>query len=152
MNTMLALGVICRSAGRGRWVPAAIGAVIAVLLAFSNALYIRHPELLDAEFPIIRLLSSFGRDGFIAGAVLLYAAIFTTLVAVISALRSVVERHIIKSLFSVVVTLGLPLLASCVGFGSMVEQVYAPAGLVCLLAVFLPLALRKRKQDLTFQD
>lgn len=145
MNMMLAIGVVCRSAGQGRWVPAAVGLVIAGLLGLSNALYSRHPELLDAAFPIVALLNGYGRNGFLLSVILLYLSIFTTQTAVMLALRSAVERYVSSPLISCVVTLGLPLMVSCAGFSGIVDGLYAPAGLICLLTVFAPLAVRQYK-------
>lgn len=150
MNMMLAIGVVCRSAGQGRWVPAAVGLVIAGLLGLSNALYNRHPELLDAAFPIVALLNGYGRQGFMLSVILLYLSIFTTLTAVILALRSAMEHFISHPQLRCIVALGLPLMVSCAGFSGIVDQIYAPAGLLCLLSVFLPLAVRQHKQGLDF--
>ena len=152
MNMMLAVGVVSRCTGSGRWVPWGVGLAIGLLLGLSNALYIRHPEMLEAGFPLIALLNRFGRAGFLTGVILLYLSVFTTLTAVICALRTAFESRIANRSLSMALTLGLPLAVSRAGFSGIVDGMYAPAGLICLLTVCVPLQLkrRQRKQGLDF--
>lgn len=152
MNMTLATGVIrnCARERRRENLQTAIlfGVVMLALLCLSNALYLRHPLAQDTPFPIVRLLSRFGRTGFVLSAALLEFAIFTTLASVLFALRMMVKQWIHHPLFKKILTLGLPLWISCRGFDGIVDAVYAPVGMICLVAVFLPLlflCFRQRK-------
>lgn len=137
MNITLASGAIWRCAQNNSRTNGKIcilfGGVMTLLLCMSNSLYLRHTELLNDAFPMVRLLSAFGRNGFLISVLLLYLAILTTLIAVIGAMRITVARHIPNSCLQMLVTLGLPLCLSAAGFSGIVERVYAPAGWLCLL-------------------
>lgn len=149
MNLTLAIGVVCRCSrcsSRGICRTAlCFGLMLVAMLFVSNYLYLKHPELLSEAFPIVRLMSLFGRAGFVMSVSMLYLAIFTTLTAVIYALRNVVEKHVRGTSMRALVTMGLPLSVSLIGFEGIVDGLYAPAGLICLVLVFVPLALGKRK-------
>lgn len=144
MNMTLAVGVVCRcgAEGCGKRMPVAFGLVMCGLLAVSNALYARHPELTDEPFPIVMLLKSLGRKGFLAGVWLLYLSIVTTLAAVSYALRCAAERWIGKRLLRTLLPLCTLFAVSQIGFACIVDGLYAPAGMVCLLTVFGPLGKR----------
>lgn len=145
MNMTLAIGVVCQSArsrAQNRRLSAVFGGGMALLLCMSNLLYLRHPEQLDAAFPIVELLRGFGRRGFVISVVLLYLSILTTLAAVLYALRDAAQSHVESPALQAIAAMGPPLAVSCVGFSGIVETLYAPIGIVCLFAVFLPLALR----------
>ena len=145
MNMTLAIGVVCRlsrSRAQNRRLSAVFGGVMALLLCASNLLYLRHPEQLDAAFPIVGLLRGFGRRGFVTSVVLLYLSILTTLAAVLYALRGAAQSHVESPALQAIAAMGPPLAVSCVGFSGIVETLYAPIGVLCLLVVFLPLALR----------
>lgn len=155
MNITLAIGVVCqcaRSSGtQNRRLSAAFGGGMALLLCASNLLYLRHPEQLNAAFPIVGLLRGFGRRGFIISVVLLYLSILTTLAAVLYALRGAAKAHVERPALQAIAAMGPPLAVSCVGFSGIVETLYAPIGIVCLFIVFMPLALRvlrERKEGL----
>ncbi len=152
MNMMLAMGVVSRCTGCGRWVSWGVGLTIGLLLGLSNALYIRHPEMLETGFPLIALLNRCGRTGFLIGVILLYLSVFTTLTAVVYALRKAFESRVANHSLSMALTLGLPIAVSCAGFSGIVDGMYAPAGLICLLVVFIPLQIKHRqsKQGLDF--
>ncbi len=152
MNMMLAVGVVSRCAGCGKWVPWCVGMMIGFLLGLSNALYIRHPEILEEGFPLIAIINRFGRAGFLTGVILLYLSVFTTLTAVICALRAAFEQRFVSRNLCIALTLGLPLVVSCAGFSGIVDGMYAPAGLICLITVFAPMQIRHRqnKQRLDF--
>lgn len=144
MNMALSIGMVCRCAGastretRGKSV--LFGMMMAALLCISNTLYMQHPSLLDAPFPIVPLLATFGRRGFVASVGLLYLSIFTTLIAVLYALRCMVKAYVRNRCLQSILTMGLPLGLSAVGFAGIVDAWYAPAGIICMLLVFLPLA------------
>ena len=84
---------------------------------------------------MVRLLSAFGRTGFLTSVVLMYLSILTTLTAVLVALGECFP----KSEFRLLACFGIPLLVSRMGFAGIVDHVYALAGLVCLVLLFLPL-------------
>ena len=143
MNVTLAIGVVCRCGcytrrGMSRTC-ALFGFLLIGLLFVSQYLYLRHPSLTDEAFPLVRLLSAFGRSGFLTGATLLYLAIFTTLAAVLYGLRSAVTDYVSSPALQTGLGLGLPLVLACIGFESLVNRWYAPAGLCCLVLVFGPL-------------
>ena len=154
MNITIAISVVCGCAGRSRRdmcrTSVLFGLMLTGLLFVSNHLYLKHPALLGEAFPVVRLLSGFGRAGFIGSAVLLYLALLTTLVALIGALRGAVTSYRLSKLASTAVTLVLPLGLSRIGFSQIVADWYAPVGLLCALFVLLPLfRARKRKKPLT---
>lgn len=146
MNITIAIGVICKTCGsccrKNDRQSVAFGLLLALLLFISNYLYLKHPELLLEPFPIVRLFAAYGRNGFVASVVLLYLAVFTTLVAIVFALRGAMEARVRSRTFSALLAMGLPVLVSLIGFAEIVDGLYAPIGLICLAAVFAPL-LRK---------
>ncbi len=137
MNMTLAIGVTCKCSSERRNGLTAVwfGGMMLVLMLASNQLYQRHPEWMEGAFPIVQVMSGFGRLGFWLSASLIYLAVFTSLTAVLCALRSAVK--------SMCIGMGLPLVVSCIGFEGIVDGLYAPAGLLCLALVFMPLARRK---------
>ncbi len=148
MNMMLAIGVVCRSAGRTPKpgvTSALFGWIIGMLLMISQYVYASHPEVQASAFPMIMLLSGFGRTGYVTGAVILYLAMMTTLVSVLYALRTAAERMCRRQELRWLMVPGLPLAISGFGFSAIVDRLYAPAGWLCLLFVFLPLAIRQWK-------
>lgn len=145
MNMTLAIGVVCQctqgvSVRRFGW---GFGGLMAVLLYTCNALYLRHPQVYASPFPLVALLRCFGREGFAAGVWLMDLSVFTTLTAVLCALRSTVRQHVRCGALELPLSMGLPLLVSLAGFETVVDGLYAPAGLICLLLVFAPLLFRK---------
>lgn len=149
MNLTIAIGVICKCAKRSKRgvcrLSALFGFTLIALLFLSNYLYLKHPELENEAFPVVRLLSGFGRPGFVASVLLLNLAIFTTLIAIVCTLRNAVDAHVKTPTLSAIATLGLPLAVSVVGFAEIVESLYAPAGLGCFVLVFVPLMIRRRR-------
>lgn len=148
MNIAISIGVVCKVCctcrRRNDRQSVLFGLLLIFLLFISNYLYIKHPELSGEAFPVVRLFASFGRTGFVVSVVLLYLAIFTTLIAVIYALRGAVSAHVHSRMLACVLTLGCPLAVSAVGFMGIVDGLYAPIGLMCLLVVFLPLIRRQQ--------
>ncbi|MEG0638443.1 MAG: hypothetical protein RR824_00280 [Clostridia bacterium] len=148
MNLTLSISVVCKCAKRTQRsacrMAVLFGMLLVVLLFVSNYLYLKHPELDDAAFPIVKLLSAFGQAGFVLSVALLYLAVLATLIAILNTLRSAVEVPVHKPVLSTCITLGLPLLISVIGFTEIVQSLYAPAGLCCLLVVFVPLMNRKK--------
>ena len=150
MNMMLAMGVVCRSAAhvRNSGVTAGLfGWMIGMLLLLSHCVYSRYQASHASDFPIIVLLSDNGTRGYLFGALLLYLSILTTLTSVIYALRSAVALYVPRRNVQTLLVLGLPLAVSGFGFAKIVDRFYAPAGLLCMAIVFLPLAVTQWKME-----
>lgn len=152
MNITLSIGVVCsfgRCARRVRCRTAVLfGFLLLALLWLSHYLYLSHPELQNEAFPLVRLLSVYGRRGFLFSVLLLYLAIFTTLAAVLYGLRSAAQNYTGSPLLRLLLWAGLPLALSCLGFARIVDELYAPAGLICLIFVFGPLLIARGKNNL----
>ncbi|MEF9879680.1 MAG: hypothetical protein RR865_02720 [Clostridia bacterium] len=150
MNLTISTSVVFKCARRTKRsacrMSVLFGMLLVALLFVSNYLYLKHPELGDAAFPIVKLLSAFGQTGFVLSVVLLYLAVLATLIAILNTLRNAVELPVHKPAVSACITLGLPLLISAIGFTEIVQSLYAPAGLCCLLVVFVPLMIRKKQR------
>lgn len=146
MNLTLAIGIInrCRQKEREQNVYLCIGfaTMIFLLLSIGNAVFSRFPECRDAPFPMVYLLRSLGKTGYLAGAVLLYLAILTTLTAILYAVRTALEPLIVSKKLAAFCSLTIPLAVSFIGFTGIIDRLYAPAGLACLLVVFVPLLRR----------
>lgn len=150
MNLAVAIGVVCgtgRSCYRSNDRQSVFFGLLMVMLLFTgNYLYLKHPELMNAAFPMVALYARMGRAGFLLSALLLYLAIFTTLIAILCALRGVAEPRVRSRGLSALLVLGVPLLVSSVGFSEIVDGLYAPIGIVCLLVVFLPLLFSPKRK------
>ena len=142
MNLTLALGVICQCGVSGTImrVSSCFGVMIALLLLSGHLLYSLHPECAGAEFPVVRLMAGFGRAGYVASAFMMYLSVLTTLTAVLYAIRGSVEHYVRSPWAGTAIALGIPSAVSALGFGQIVDTLYTPAGLLCILLVFLPLA------------
>lgn len=143
LNLSLAIGVICRCGGcscrtSGRST-VLFGLWMVGLLFLSNFLYLKHPQVQGSAFPLVTLLSRFGRAGFAISLFIMYLAILTTLSAGLYALRTGLEKYLSRPA-AIALSVLLPLLFSSAGFESLVERWYAPAGILCLILVFVPLA------------
>lgn len=150
MNMAIGLGVVCdcaqtsiRTICRSSLL---FGLVVAGLLFLSNHVLLQYEDLRSATFPIVRLLSDMGQLGFWLSVVVLYLAVFTTLTAILCALRRMSVSYGLSPPWVPVLTLGLPLLLSLIGFEQIVEDFYAPVGLACLLLIFGPTVFRFRKK------
>lgn len=150
MNITVSMGFMCRSGCRSRMYTdrraVCFGLGMSVLLFLSNALYLHHPGTINSAFPIVELLSAYGRAGYLICAALLYTAILTTLIAMVSTLCRSFEGNGVSKSVSSLIPLAVILAISQFGFSGIVNGFYAPLGLLCLLAVFLPLCKKfKRK-------
>jgi uncharacterized membrane protein YkvI len=149
LNLAISIGMICRCGNCSCKVSnrsaVLFGLLMTGLLFVSNYLYLRHPELTQTTFPIVALLSRFGKAGHWMSLLLMYLAILTTLSAGLFALRTGLETKV-TALTAWLLTVLLPLAVSTTGFENLVERWYALAGLLCLLLIFLPL-LRKLRQN-----
>ncbi len=106
-------------------------AILATLLALGNAVMLRHPALMGEALPIIRLLSGFGRAGQGLGALALYLAMMSTLMACLTGSRG----------YGWLPVAGMTAVA-LVGFSSVVERLYPLLGGGCLM---LLVAARREK-------
>lgn len=151
MNMTLALGVVCRCAQaeeRRNWTLAAgFGCLMAVLLGCAHLLYTRNPQLLEEPFPIVRLLSRFGRNGYLLSAGVLYLSVFTTLVSIVLAIREAMAKLFIRRAAANGFMLTVLVMVSSIGFTGIVDRLYAPAGLLCFSLVFVPLICRRLDKD-----
>ena len=120
-----------------------------MLMVASHCAYSRHSGIIGKPFPLVEMLSVYGRKGYLFSAGLLYLAILTTLTSLLYTLRGAACKVSGRTDVQRLLTLGAPLAVSGAGFSQIVDRLYAPAGLVCLAVVFLPMALcaaEKRKQ------
>lgn len=148
LNLTLAIGAVCRCGGCSCRIQSRsvvlFGFGMAALLLVSNFLYLKHPELRNSTFPMVALLSRFGKAGYILSLLMMYLAILTTLSAGLYALRTGLEQRLPQHA-AFALTLLLPIVVSCAGFESIVDRWYAPAGFLCLLLVFMPLLIQGAK-------
>lgn len=153
MNMMLAIGVVCRSAGQARGIgitSGLFGWIIGMLLLVSQCVYSRYPSSGQTPFPMIALLADNGRKGYLFSVALLYLSVITTLASVLCALGTAVEVRTSRRELQWLLVLGLPLAVSGIGFEGIVDRFYAPAGLVCLVCVFAPMLWRLKKSKASF--
>lgn len=148
LNLTLALGVICRCAGKscraaGR-TAVLFGLWMTGLLFLSNYLFLKHPELNSSTFPMVSLLSRFGKTGYVLSISVMYLAILTTLSAVLVAMRIGLEQQLSRKAAGLA-TVCAPALLSVAGFEGLVERWYTPVGCLCLLLVFVPILKKSRK-------
>ncbi len=150
MNMAIALGVVCECAGdraRNRNRTALyFGITMTLLLFVSNYLYLQHEELQSVSLPIVRLLNGLGRTGYYLSVTMLYLAVLTSLTAILCTLQKLSDTYVPSKPWANAATLCIPLLFSLIGFGKIVEAVYAPIGLCCLLLIFLPLLGRRGRR------
>ncbi len=153
MNMTLAIGVVCRNAQhtKDHWVAAGLfGWIIGMLLLISQYVYSRYPVSSEMAFPMLALLNGYGRAGYLAGVILLYLAIVTTLASVLYALDTAAQSRIVRRDLRLLLVPGVPLAVSGIGFEGIVDRLYAPAGLICLLAVFVPMAWQQKRSGPIF--
>ena len=147
MNLAIGLGVVCECADGSRRTlcrsSVLFGATMLLLLFLGNALYLRDPGAWQDALPIIPLLAGYGRTGFLLGAITLYLAMLTSLLAVVRALNDQVKR--LPPAPRVALPLLAPLGFSLLGFQGIVETWYAPIGLCCIALLFLPMLARRRQ-------
>lgn len=147
MNLALAIGIVCRCSSdddrQNHRTALCFGLIMFTLMCLSHGLYSRHPEWIREGFPILRATAAFGRSGFLTSALLVYLSVFTSLTAVMYALRCAVEQRFGEGIVQTAVVIGLPVVVSCAGFTEIVDKLYAPCGMLCLLLVFAPLLKRR---------
>lgn len=146
LNLALSIGAVCRFGGCSCRISSRsavlFGLTMTGLLFVSNILYLKHPELTNAAFPMVALLARFGRVGHLISLLMMYLAILTTLSAGLFALRTGLEEKLSPSM-ALCMTVILPLIVAFAGFEGIVDGWYTPVGLLCLLLVFAPLFVRR---------
>ena len=152
MNVTLAAGVACQCGNqKGNGQTAFVfGLLMMVLLMVSSSVYTARPEWFDAEFPLVAMLMQKGRSGYLFSILILYLSVLTTLVSVVYSMRSAAEATNSSGLLRLLLVFVIPVLLSRFGFSGIVERFYAPAGLLCLAIIFLPLWLRQRETHKAF--
>ena len=98
--------------------------ILGALLALGNGVLLRHPALLGAALPFVELLGYWGRWGMLLGALSLYLAVLTTLVACLRGLNALLKRRWL---------MGLPVLVALLGFSGAVDGLYPLLGGGCFL-------------------
>ena len=151
MNVVLAIGEIYRTAVSCRKIRRTamlFGLMTGMLMMLSYQVYLRFPASKQMAFPMIGLLNGYGKIGYLSGAALLYLSVVTTLASVLYALRNAAENRISRREWRWLVVYGIPLGVAGIGFEGIVDRLYAPAGLICLMIVFLPMmkALRNKSK------
>ena len=135
LNVTLSAGVILE-AGKGktasekRKIVLLTSAVLGFLLLGGNAALLPHgAKLQDASLPMVMLLKDYGKTGFYLSAVLLYLAVFSTLVAVLRGMRDMLgNRGVWAGLMCGA--------ASLLGFSEIVGSAYPMLGWLGLLLLF----------------
>lgn len=102
------------------WVSLILGA----LLALGNGVLLRHPALLGVSLPFVALLGQWGQWGMRLGALALYLAVLTTLVACLRGLKAMARRRWL---------LCLPMAVALLGFSGAVDGLYPLLGGGCFL-------------------
>ena len=124
------------------WVTAGIAAALAFLIAFGAVGCV----VSGFDLP----LDSYAKVVLICGAASVFCAAAFSLkwggAAVLCALDGAAREC--GPYLRAVLTLGPPLAVSLVGFEGIVDGLYAPAGLACLVLVFAPLLWARRKLPL----
>lgn len=139
LNVMLSTGVLYRAGLRResrerKRLAVGAAAVIGALLLLGNAALLPHiRELEDAPLPFVLLLRAYGKTGFYLSALVLYLAVFSTLAAILCALRGMLPwKSKIPGLWA-----GLLCAASSLlGFEEIVGLAYPILGWLGILLIF----------------
>lgn len=128
-NAALASPVLDEAAGRltareKRACVARVSLILGVVLALGNAVILRHPALLSAPLPYVALLGLWGRWGMALGALALYLAVLTTLVACLRGLKALLRWRW---------SICLPMAVALLGFTGAVDGLYPLLGGGCFL-------------------
>lgn len=100
------------------------GVLLGAVLAMGNAVLLRHPALLSVPLPYVALMGLWGRWGTRLGALALYLAVLTTLVACLRGLHGLIRWQ-----WSFL----LPMAVALLGFTGAVDGLYPLLGGVCFL-------------------
>ena len=96
-------------------------AVICFILSLGNTALLRRLDLLSEPLPFLKFAASYGRWGYVLFAAALYLAILSTLVVCL------------KGLSGNILSVGVILAVSLLGFSGVVESVYPLLGVACFL-------------------
>lgn len=116
--------------------------MLSILLLLGNAALLRHPSLMTFEVPLVQLLTAQGMIGYYGGALAIYLAMLTTLIAALRGLKELLPSELRYS--SIVAAGGITLIA-LVGFAEIIDFLYPLLGGGCLVVLILLL----RKNDRT---
>ena len=116
--------------------------MLSILLLLGNAVLLRHPSLMTSEVPLVRLLTGQGMIGYYGGALAIYLAMLTTLIAALRGLKELLPSEFRYS--SIVAAGGITLIALA-GFAEIIDFLYPLLGGGCLVVLILLL----RKNDRT---
>ena len=114
-----------------------VSLILGALMALGNGVLLRHPALLGAALPFVGLLGHWGRWGMLLGALALYLAVLTTLVACLRGLTALMKRRW---------ALCLPGLVALLGFTGAVDGLYPLLGGGCFLLLVAKALHRGEKQ------
>ena len=110
--------------------------ILGALLALGNGVLLRHPALLGAALPFVELLGYWGRWGMLLGALSLYLAVLTTLVACLRGLNAILRHRWLMC---------LPALVALLGFSGAVDGLYPLLGGGCFLLLAAKALYREGK-------
>lgn len=146
LNMAIAIGVVCECGDltkRGLCrMPVLFGLMMLMLMFLCNAMYLRHPQVMDQSMPMIALLRNLGKLGYYLGAALMYLAVVSTLIAILRSLRAQFSSWL-KPPIAWTLSLLTPLCLSIVGFSNIISSLYPWLGLLCLIVMLLPLLYRR---------
>ena len=115
-----------------------VSLILGALLALGNGVLLRHPALLGAALPFVELLGYWGRWGMLLGALSLYLAVLTTLVACLRGLQALLKRRWL---------LCLPALVALLGFSGAVDGLYPLLGGGCFLLLAAKALHREKEHE-----
>ena len=139
LNVTLSVGIISEAAqqciAEDRKIISFITTVLLlILLLAGNAALLPHAGALHrAALPMVVLLRNYGKPGFYLSAVVLYLAVFSTLTAIIQAMRTLLPQRISWRGGACGCLCGL---ASLLGFEEIVGSAYPVLGWLGLLLIF----------------
>ena len=139
LNVTLSIGVICEAGqrhGKNEQMKITViaAALLLILLLAGNAVLLPHAGALkSAPLPVVALLRNYGKPGFYLSAAVLYLAVFSTLTAIIQAMRALLPRPIPWRSGACGCLCGL---ASLLGFEDIVGFAYPVLGWLGLLLIF----------------
>ncbi len=106
---------------------------IGVMLCVGNGAMLPHAkELESAALPMVMLLRAYGKPGFYLSAVVLYLAVFSTLIAILRAMRRLIPKRVQSPGLLAGLLCGA---SSLLGFETIVNAAYAVLGWLGILLI-----------------